>query len=432
MTDTIFENRINPKPTKLFGTYPQKQEGLFMQRIPIFAGNITADQLRQIAEIAIELTGSTPLHLTTRQDIEFHNVADADAQTVLDRIEAVGFATFGAGSDSLRNITVCPCCKFNADAWDVEPLAIQMKQAFGQSDVLDQMHRKFKVSFAGCADPKSRPYANCLAFIATSADTVKVVGAGSLGPKPETGIVLFEELSIDEVIPLGLAAAKLFAEHGDRENRRKARLRHVRQRLGDAAFVELLNEYFDGEKKLPQVQQQRLSKGLATTKIATIQTIAGNLDVQDALSLAKAVQDAGAHIRINLSHGIDIYSENSFELPSELQAFTDLPMIIACPGNTTCPNGLANCPEAAARLSKALKGSGTDKTIAISGCPNGCAHSAIADIGLTGQMKTIDGERQQAYKIMTGADNAKTGALNEAKETIKDSDLEDRVKFFLS
>ncbi len=147
MADKVNKELRIPKPAKLFGTYPQKQEGLFMQRIPIFAGNITADQLKQVAEIAIDLTESSPLHLTTRQDIEFHNVADADKQKVLDRIEAVGFGTFGAGSDSLRNITVCPCCKFTADAWDVEPLALQLKQALAKSPLLDNMPRKFKVSF---------------------------------------------------------------------------------------------------------------------------------------------------------------------------------------------------------------------------------------------------------------------------------------------
>jgi len=426
MTDNIFKERNKPNPSKLFGTYPQKQEGLFMQRIPIFAGCITANQLLRIAQIAIELTNSTPLHLTTRQDIEFHNVPQADKQKVLDRIDAAGFPTFGAGGDSLRNITICPCCKFTADAYDVEPLALKLKQALAQSPLLDQMPRKFKISFAGCKNPQSRPYANCLSFIATSPDTVQVIGAGSLGAKPETGIVLFETLSIDEVIPLTLATAKLFTEHGDRENRRKARLRHVRQRLGDAAFMKLLNEYFDAEKKQPQTQQQPLSNGSnSTNKIATIQTIAGNLDVQHALLLAKTVKEAGAHIRINLSHGIDIYAENSFDLPADLLAFTDLPIIIACPGNTTCPNGLVNCPETAARLSKALKK--TDKVIAISGCPNGCAHTAIADIGLSGQMKTIDGQRQPAYKIMTGADNAKTPTLNETKEIIKDSDLEEKL-----
>ncbi len=259
-----------------------------------------------------------------------------------------------------------------------------------------------------------------------------MIGAGSLGAKPETGIVLFESLSIDDVIPMALAMAKLFSEHGDRKNRRKARVRHIRQRLGDAAFIELLNEYFDAEKKLPQEKQPPLSKGQSSVKIATIQTVSGNLDVQHALSLAKAVKDANANIRVNLTHGIDIYAETAFELPGELKAFTDLPIIIACPGNTTCPNGLVNCPEAAARLSKALKGSGTDKTIAISGCPNGCAHSAIANIGLTGQMKTIDGERQQAYKIMTGGDNAKTPTLNETKEIVKDGDLEEIMKTILS
>ena len=78
------------------------------------------------------------------------------------------------------------------------------------------MPRKFKITFAGCSQPQSKPCINDLSFIATSSTTVRVIGAGSLGAKPELGIVLYEQLSVNDIIPLVLGAMELFKEHADR------------------------------------------------------------------------------------------------------------------------------------------------------------------------------------------------------------------------
>jgi sulfite reductase beta subunit-like hemoprotein len=417
---------MKPQPTKLFGSYPQTQDDLYMQRIPVFAGHITAKQLDQLARIAIEFTNSAPLHLTTRQSIELHNVPVSERQTVLDKIEAIGFSTYGAGGDNLRNITVCSCCQFDSQAFDVMPLAKQLKNHLQDHPVREDMPRKFKITFAGCSQPQSKPYVNDLSFIATSATTVRVIGAGSLGAKPESGIVLYEQLSVNDVIPLTLAAIELFKEHGDRQNRRKARLRHVRQRMGDTLFLELLNEYFQRYKKdgsWPRIELSHGRKGFQ--KVATIQTIGGDIDPHLVRQLARVVRDADTQICINFHHGIDIYATKTFDLPNELRSFADLPTIVACPGNTTCTNGLTNCPALAVELSKALKGNDKyhGKTIAVSGCPNNCAHSAIANIGLVGRIKTVDGIRGEAYQLMLNGDNGITSKLAELVDIIPAKDI---------
>jgi sulfite reductase (ferredoxin) len=414
------------KPTKLFGSYPQNQEGLFMQRIPVFAGVIRPQKLYEIAQIAIQFTNSSPLHLTTRQDIELHNAPKSHLQTVLDKLDAIGFSTYGAGGDNLRNITICPCCRFNAAAFDVSALAESLRDYLQDHPVRQDMPRKFKISFAGCDQPQSRPYVNDLSFLATSATTVRVVGAGSLGAKPEPGIVLIEQLSVNDVIPLTLAAVKLFKDHGERQNRRKARLRHVRQRFGDPRFLELLNDYFLKEKEAFSCPKIELVYGkTGFQKVASLQTIAGEIDPHHAQKLAMAAQKANAHLCINFHQGIDIYAGESFVLPKELRPFIDLPQIVACPGNTTCTNGLTDCPGLAAELSEALKDNASfkGKTIAISGCPNNCAHSAIANIGLVGRFKTIDGVRQEVYQVLLNGDNGTTDKLAEPAEIVPAKDL---------
>lgn len=416
---------------KLFGAYPQKQRGLHMQRIAVLAGNLTAEQLRLLVGITVEFAKSAPLHLTTRQDIEFHNIPDAHTIEVQDRLTSMGLTIFGSGGDSIRNITVCPCCRFNSEALDTEPLAEQVREALNRSGLPAKLPRKFKISFAGCREPQSRPYINDLSFIATSPDTLRVIGAGSLGARPEPGIILFERIGTDEVIPLSLAAAELFVGHGDRQNRRKARLRHIRQRMGDEAFLKILNEYFSQKKNSRSWPKLTLANGLpGWRKAVTIQTIAGELNTDHALILAKIAKKARAHIRINLHHGLELYAKEAIEIPPELTRYTDLPKIVACPGNSTCTNGLTNCPELAEKLSKILKGSGKykNKTIALSGCPNNCTHSCIADVGLAGQIKTIDGKRQEVYKVMLAGGNGNNRQLAETRQIISDKAVIEWIK----
>gem|GEM_PF-3592702 len=59
-------------------------------------------------------------------------------------------------------------------------------------------------------------------------------------------------------LSLRYGALELFAALGDRENRRKARLRHVRQRLGDEAFREELGRYFETARQKFAVPQLML------------------------------------------------------------------------------------------------------------------------------------------------------------------------------
>lgn len=405
--------KIPLKPEKLWGAYPQKQNGLFMQRIPVFAGRITPEQLESVARLAEQFTHNTPLHLTTRQDIELHNVPADKVTAVQNELYQIGLPTFGACGDSLRNITVCPCCRFNPQAFDIQSLAEQIKEFLHDSPLLNNMPRKFKIALAGCQKPQSKPYVNDLSFIATDQTTVRVIGAGSLGPRPQTGIVLLDKLPVEDVLVLTAAALKFFVEYGDRQNRRKARFRHIRQRLGDAVFLEKLNDYFEKEKKTGDWHALKLNKGLAGWNHLRLQVVNGNLAVQDALLLAQTAYEQNAQLRINPAHGIDLYSQKPFELPAELKPLTALPCIVACPGSTTCTNGLTNCPQLAAKLTELLKGNEKlkDKTIALSGCPNNCAHSAVADIGLSGMLKTIDGKRQEVYQVLLNGGNGMTDKM---------------------
>jgi sulfite reductase (ferredoxin) len=94
-------------PQRLLGSYPQKQHGLWMQRIPVFGGRIDIRQWRAITKTAQRFSPLAPLHLTTRQDIELHDIAERDIPAVYQTLNTAGLNTFGACGDCVRNVTLC-------------------------------------------------------------------------------------------------------------------------------------------------------------------------------------------------------------------------------------------------------------------------------------------------------------------------------------
>ncbi|MCE5187361.1 MAG: hypothetical protein LLF76_14675 [Planctomycetaceae bacterium] len=202
-------------------------------------------------------------------------------------------------------------------------------------------------------------------------------------------------------------------------------MRHIRQRIGDEAFRVLLQDHLQQQKGTTQPLDLTLGKGDGQWHRVTLQTIGGELSTQAAKRIAETAEAANAQIRIDLHHGLLLYSRKPLQLPQQLQEFVNRPRIVACPGNRTCRNGLVDCLQAAARLSAALKDDANleNKTIAISGCPNHCAHSPVADIGLAGRLKTIDGQRQEAFQVLLGGDNGRSAKLGEPMETVLAAEL---------
>jgi len=420
-------------PQRLLGTYPQRQERKIMQRIPVLGGRINALQWRAIVQVARRFSRGTPLHLTTRQDIELHDISQEDIGAVYQLLNTAGLNTFGAGGDCVRNITICPGCEFHEGAFDVRSIAKLTREVLFSSPVLLSLPRKFKISFSGCTKACARPFINDLGFAANADGTFRAIGAGSLGPRPQLGMELYPALTTQEVVQLSAAALEMFAERGDRQNRRKARLRHVRQKLGDKEFHSELHRRIEKIKQTLSVPEVKLAAAKVNCPYqTTLQFVTGEMAPDDAESLADFCEKNNIVMRINLTHGMELFSDKPIELPAELSKYENLPCIVACPGNDTCTNGLTNCRKLALRLAEQLHvPEWKDKTIAISGCPNNCAQSAVADVGLTGCVKTIDDQRQEAYQVFVGGGCGRNDTLAEMRETVSAEQAPGKIKKFV-
>lgn len=422
-----------PVADPLLGAYPQKQKGLFMQRIKVLGGRINWRQWRKIAQLSTVCSSGFPLHMTTRQDIELHNIPARDLPFVQQSISEVGLTTFGAGGDSVRNITFCSACESCSNGYDLMPLAQIVRQHMERQPAILNLPRKFKISFSGCREACAKPWLNDLGFITQSEGLFTVIGAGSLGSSPALGVQLYNDLPARDILPLCVAAIELFAQYGDRENRRRARFRHIRQKLGDQTFREELETRLTHTKALRSWPDVSLAPGTKRIKLLyRLQLPNGNITPNEAVQLADAAEPEGAALRINLEHGLELCGARSFELPEKLAALAANPIIIACPGSVSCSKGLVGCWAAADRLRDALAGRrGPELRINISGCPNNCAHSAVADIGLVGLLRKQEGKIAECYRLYTGGGNGRNNRLAGQSEILSEQDVVPAVKRLL-
>ena len=412
--------RANIEPGKILGVYPQKQKGLFMQRIKVFGGRLNWYQWKVLAELASAYCRGTALHVTTRQDIELHNIARRDLAAVQQELAKAALVTFGAGGDSIRNITVCPGCDFHRDGYDLLPMAMLVHQFIEQLPVIFRLPRKFKISFSGCLKACSKPWLNDLAFIAQPDGLFTVIGAGSLGPRPALGIELYRDVPADKILPLCIAAVEFFEQHADRLNRHRARWRHVRERIGDEAFKAELDRRWQQVKTTRSWSCISLTRGQGDLKKqCRLQLPDGNITPEQVLSLTNAAEASGATARIDLEHRIILYGPKPVQIPNEMVPMTIAPTIIACPGNTTCTRGLVNCQATAAKLRDAFGDRDfSGIRINISGCSNNCAQSATAQIGLVGRIRMSRSKSVPHYQILYRGGNGRNDTLAESREVI--------------
>jgi len=429
------------------GIYEQRAAGKFMVRIRIGAGLVLPFQLKQIAGLS-KTYGNGIIHVTTRQDIQIHEVAIEDTPDVLEGLLDVGLSARGGGGNTVRNITACPragvCPKEN---FDVAPYAIAAAEYLLQFKSSYNLPRKFKIAFSGCSADCAFASVADLGFFAHVKDNVKgfaVYAAGGLGPNPAVAVKIEDFITDDEVLQVAEAVRRVFDRNGDRSNKHKARLRYVLTRVGEEGFVGL----YKAERKqlseqglwgsIPQVRDIAsrfeaagcsadgggldFGQNVLTEKTNGLYTILlrlnlGDISADDLVRVGYIAEEFGQGlVRTTQLQNILITSvrrENVEKAMSALQGLSvDVigngePQVVACTGAATCKlglclsRGLADAIRCKLRRSR-RSAQRADTTIRISGCSNCCANHYIADIGFQGMAKRVSGKLMPCYDVLAG------------------------------
>lgn len=404
---------------RLLGLYPQNASDAWMQRIRVPAGRLSAHQWHAVAALA-HTYAHDHAHLTTRQELELHHIPTKHIPDVQHALHAANLTGRAACGDSLRNPSVCPCQLQHPHAPDLDALAASLLASLFATDGAFQLPRKFKISLS-CHSPQcpGQPYLHDLALVLRQHDRqwgFRVLAAGSLGRSPSLAIQIFDFLPAHDALAIAHAALQLFAQHGDRTNRRHARLRHVRERLGDDAFTQLLRDTFTNTRKHIPAQKLPLTPADAPQRPErlSLRFVTGQLSVDALNALASLADRPDLALRIGTHHqlwlfGSDVQNLHAAIAPHEplRRAAAPGPHIVACPGRRTCPHALVDTASFALKLADELPQSPSDVVICISGCPNGCAHSGVASIGLFGAKRKTPSGPADAFNIWTAGQNAR-------------------------
>src|SRR5262245_9536128 len=437
-----------------------------MIRVKIPFGRITPDQLEGIADIAQEFTPTGISHLTTRQDIQFHNVLRADVPKVLRLLAEMGLTTREACGNTVRNVTACPYAGVAADeAFDVTPYAEAVAAYFLRNPINQNLPRKFKIAFEGCADDHARIPIHDIGAVAKvrTADGklergFHVYVAGGLGAQPRSADRLEEFTPAELIIPTIEAAIRVFDRYGERRpervHRMRARMKFIarewgKERLHKAILSErrqilltrsgrmpleidpieetppkkLVCVDSPSARRLDPAYVRWLKTNVSEQKqrgwhVVAVAVPLGDITPASLRALAQVARRyADGRIRISIGQNFILRWVAAHELPHLFAALKNLGLvetegqisdITRCPGADTCQLALTHSRGLAAALRESLADRYAaipevqELSIKISGCMNSCGQHHIADIGLFGASLETDGRTFPVYTLLLG------------------------------
>ena len=412
----------------------------FMMRIGMPNGFLTSAQLRVIADIA-KKHGRNLADITTRQNIQLHWLTIEALPEIVDALDAIGLSPRGACGDVVRNVTGCPLAGIDAEEIiDASPIAREVARTLIGNKEFVNLPRKFKICATGCSSWCCYPEINDAAFTAVrrGGDIGYVVRVGGgLSKEPHLAVKLNAFLRPEQVLEVARAIAEIFRDQqGLRENRDRARMKYLFLREGWSAesflaelearlgyrFEPAPDEQLppDGLRDHTGVHAQK-QPGLSYVGASVLRGRLTGDQLAAAADLAERYGINGGELRATVMQNlifVNIRTEDARELVNELhriglrvEGSEFWRGTIACTGTEFCKLAISETKGFARwlveELEERLPGFDQQLRLHVTGCPNNCGQSWIADIGLEGKKAKYNGEMVDAFSFSLG------GALGE-------------------
>ena len=413
----------------LFYLTPNKEA--FMARLRIPGGIVKSHQLRELSRIAQELTTGY-IQITTRANLQLRLIQPKDAPEVLRRIQGAGLHTRGSGADNIRNLTANPTSGIDPDELiDVMPYCQELAQIIINERTFYDLPRKFNIAFDGGGAIGVVEDTNDIGVKAVKVGPeifFQIALGGATGHKSfarDLG-VLVKPAEVNKVI---VALVRVFIAHGNRSDRKKARLKHLLETWS-------LEKYLGETEKLLGYKLQRGEPGtgarpnLSPGKPVRHAHVGIYGQKQRGLNYIGAAVRAGqltAKQLLRIAEIADLYGSGeirltvwqNFILPNIADAYTETASkalqkagletrtshvrngLVACTGNAYCKFAQTNTKAHALALADYLeKKLSLDQPINIhlTGCPNSCAQHYMGDVGLLG----VKSKGEESYHVFVG------------------------------
>ena len=403
----------------------------FMLRVRIDGGALTTEQLRTVGEISQQYARDTA-DITDRQNIQYHWVRIEDVPTIWQRLESVGLHTTEACGDTPRVILGSPLAGIAADeVVNPEPAIREIVRRYIGNPEFSNLPRKFKSAISWLQDVAHE--VNDVSFIGVvhpeHGPGFDVWVGGGLSTNPRIAQRLGAWVPLEEVPDVWAGIVSIFRDYGYRRLRHRARLKFLVADWGVEKFRQVLEEEYLGrglvDGPAPPVPERPVDHlGVHKQKdgrnYVGVAPPAGRVSGTTLVAVAKAAESAGSH-RVRLTPQqklvvLDVPDENVESLVAELGEL-GLPThpspwrrgVMACTGIEYCKLAIVETKQRAIRLVADLERRLADLspdlpiTIHLNGCPNACARTQVADIGLKGQIVTdADGNQVEGFQVHLG------------------------------
>jgi len=430
------EYRITAEDEALFkwyGVYTQRpaDDGYFMVRIRIPGGQLSGRQLLAIAELSSKF-GKGLADITVRQNIQLHWVRIENIPEIFGTLDRVGLTTTDACGDTVRNIISCPVAGVDADElYDTTPLMRRVNEFFVGNRDFSNLPRKFKIAITGCALRCVYPEINDIGVFAVNDNgsvTFRARVGGGLSTTPRFSKDLGVLVEPDQVVDLCAAVAAVFRDNGNRENRKRARLKFLVEQWEIPRFREEVEARLGWKLRRaeqpeapPISARDRSHLGIHRQRGDSLHYIGvalvGGRTSSDELRLLAELAEKHGRRRLRTTNTqniilLDIDSENLETIKHDLKSagFDYEPSwarrgLIACTGIQFCKLAIAETKNRARELDQYL----ADQVdledrprISVTGCPNACGQHHICDVGLEGSLTTIDGVKKETFQVFLG------------------------------
>jgi ferredoxin-nitrite reductase len=421
-----------------------------MSRLRVPGGALTSAQALAIARAADDFGGGY-VDLTTRANLQIREIPGRHMADLLTALHETGIVPRGSGADNIRNVTGNPTAGIDCHEFiDVLPLCRKLHHAILHDRTLYGLPRKFNVAFDGGNSISSLEDTNDIGLKAVMVDAAAdgvepgvyfrlALGGitGHLDLARDTGHLLKPE----ECLPVIKAILQVYIEHGDRGNRKKARLKYVLDAFGFARFMALVQEKIAFPLRsfpLEKCRQAPLVDKAAHLGVhaqrqdglfyAGVDVPVGRLTSDQLAGLARLAARCGSGtLRLTVWQNLLLPDLAAEKLDEALEGIEALGLshapdpiaagLVACTGAEGCQYGQAATKSTALAISahlKGLKGSialDAPVNIHLTGCPHSCAQHFIGDIGLIATKVEKDGYRGGGFHFLVGGGYGKEGRM---------------------
>jgi ferredoxin-nitrite reductase len=429
----------------LFHVAPNQDS--FMLRLRLPGGILSAHQAKGLADIA-ERFGGGNIDITTRANLQIREIGAAHPLDVLTAVDELGLTSRGAGADNIRNLTGSPLAGIDPqELIDTRPLTRALYHHILNHRELYGLPRKFNIAFDGGGRIGMLEDTNDIGFAAVRIGPGKPVPEGIyfrmlLGGLTGHGSFACDSgvlLEPSEVVPAAAAILRVFIDHGDRTDRKRARLKYLIERRGIAKVMAEAAQYLPAPWRFAPAEpceprgpiEKHGHIGVHPQKQPGLCYIgvvarASRLTAAQLRGLATITEQRGSGtLRLTVWQNLILSDVREAEVPDTVAEIEALGLatsasairggLVACTGNVGCKFALADTKRHALAIADYLDPLillDQPINIHLTGCPNSCAQHYVGDIGLVATKVDDGGEAEvEGYHLVVGGGSGSDLAL---------------------